>query len=301
MSTTKSILLTGSTGYIGSIFKEKLLLSGHRVIEAGRHKTSMVHLDLSCPLPVIDLNSYHGSIDACVHLAASNEVSCTQDPSRAFIQSVNGTKALLDSCIKNGIPMFVYISTFHVFGHNCGALTETCVPQPNNDYGLYHTLAEAILVKEAQLGRIRILIIRPSNIVGVPANWSSFNRWSLAPFDFCRQAYFHKNITLRSTGTQIRNWVGSLDVYAVLRDQLSSHSYSLLHVSGADLSVFQFAHSIAAEWQNLFGETISIRCAISPHHQLEPSRSFLSQHIASHPFPCLTAFVRAAYEYLQQN
>ena len=103
--------------------------------------------------------------------------------------------------------LFIYISTFHVYGKESGFFSTKEICNPINDYGLTHYLSEEVIRNTLRGSSINALILRPTNIYGVPIDLKSFNRWSLAPFAFIKESLERGSITLRSSGNQLRNFV----------------------------------------------------------------------------------------------
>ena len=78
-------------------------------------------------------------------------------------------------------------------------------------------------------------MIRPSNLFGMPKEMTAFARWTLAPFDFCRQAVTSGRIVLKTAGEQQRNFVHVEDVSRVIEQAIAARDIpALLHVPGPE-------------------------------------------------------------------
>jgi UDP-glucose 4-epimerase len=287
----RTVLITGATGYLGNAIKAQFLDSGWDVFTAGRSSTASVKMDFSNPSSIFNTPPIDQKIDLCVHLAASHEVVCSTDPLLAMTVNVLGTRALMEWCIKQGTTSFTYISTFHVFGTNVGSLTELVKPTPLSDYGLTHLLAEETVAMYGSKGDIEIKLIRPSNIIGAPADWSNFNRWTLAPFDFCLQANRCQHIALRSSGKQIRNWV-ELEAFSKKVVNLSTQKGpEVHHISGCNLSINDLAELVAQSWEKHFGKKVFITRLESDNKTKEAERNFYSIHGPETAVPDIDNFV----------
>lgn len=296
----RKVLLTGHTGYVGQILHKLLTNANYTVVTAGRSTISDLFLDL-LHFETSDLNSNTLlQFDAVIHLAASNEVYCKSSPSQAHLLTVAGTKALFEWTSLLHINKFIYISSFHVFGANSGILDESTTPQPVSDYGRNHLLAEQYLLSRSSETNTKVLIIRPSNLIGELSKSSSFNRWSLAPFDFCRQAYLSHKIILNSDGSQVRNWVSISHLFAVIHQFLSYKKNATIHAAGQSMTVLNFAYAISHEFDVLFGTNVRIITNRNSSIIQESSKSFTSQIFSPAPFPALRPFVDSVVSYLTE-
>lgn len=289
---TKRVLVTGATGYLGGAIAASFSKSHWQVLTAGRKENSSLIMDFSKPESILNHSHLIDPVDVCVHVAAAHEIVCAKDPLLAMTVNVLGTRALVEWCIAQKIPRFIYISTFHVFGNNQGDLIETEPPKPSNDYGLTHLLAEETAIMFDRRAVIDVRVLRPSNLIGAPEAWESFDRWTLAPFDFCFQAASKGRIVLQSSGRQIRNWVGLAALSDCVLKQSSGEGPKCLHVSGCDLSVLELAKLIAKSWQVQFGSEIQIIVPDNKQEMLEPRRKFFSVYENEEGFlPNIDAFV----------
>lgn len=151
-----AILITGGTGYIGSVTVERLLAKGEQVVVlddvAHGHRAA---------LPA-DIPFYQGSIgdrslvariarehtlESCVHFAAMIEVGeSVVQPARYFENNVAQGIALLGELVQAGVLRIVFSSTAAVYGDpEHIPLAETSRKWPNNPYGWSKLFMEQIL------------------------------------------------------------------------------------------------------------------------------------------------------------
>lgn len=236
----RSILLTGASGYAGAALATALRQSGSTVVTAGRRKEDQLFLDLLDPERIPDISIPSG-LDVCIHAAAAHEIQCRDNPIAAYTANITATRALIAAASAAGIRHFVYVSTFHVFGAPAGNLAEDAMPTPANDYGLTHLMAEQIFIMCARQTGCAVNVLRPANLYGAPSDWATFNRWTLAPFDFARQAVRDGTIRLQSDGAPVRNYVSLDRLCAAVISAARERMPLLTHVAGRPWSMREVA------------------------------------------------------------
>lgn len=146
----KTILVTGGSGFIGSITCKFLVDSGHNVINIDRIKRQQegVH---QYPFD-IDNHQLEGVIaltkpDAVIHLAADHSVPLSiGNPADTYYNNVANTVALLKHCIKNNVKHFVFSSSSSVYGNSEFVVnTETDPTNPLTPYGRSKEMIETVL------------------------------------------------------------------------------------------------------------------------------------------------------------
>ncbi|GHX80281.1 NAD(P)-dependent oxidoreductase [Vibrio cholerae] len=237
------VLLTGSTGYLGSAIKAHYIRSGHQVITIGRSNKNDISVDLES-ITVIRLSELISDIDCIIHCAAINEVSINDSIDKTYSINVTLTRKLVEYAERNNVKSFIYISTFHVYGLISGDINEKSKINPINDYGLTHYLSEEIIRTRSKYSDFDYLIIRPTNIYGIPNDFESFDRWSLVPFQFVRDAILKGRIVINSSGQQYRNFVSINDVlncFHLLGKESVVNAYGSM-----ELSIHDFAKYISS-------------------------------------------------------
>lgn len=298
---TQCILVTGASGYAGGAVAARLRALGMRVVTAGRAATNDLKMDLADPGSVAAL-SLPAGIDACVHAAAMHEVGCREAPHAAYVVNVAGTRALLQACERAGIRRLAYVSTFHVYGRPSGLLDEAAPAVPGNDYGLTHLQAEQLFEWAAHAMGASVDILRPANLYGVPASWSGFDRWTLAPFDFCRQAVRTGKIVLHGQGTAVRNYVDVAHFADVVAGRLQGAGLGLLHVAGADWRIRDLALLAAQQAGNAMGRDVPVQWG-DAQDVAAPPYQFHSRHQPTRDgdeHGAMAAFLRATLAHLTE-
>lgn len=141
-----NIIITGGTGFIGSRLALKYLEDGHNVLVLGQAKKPTerdnVQLIEKNKGRVIDvninekekLNEVIRNSDIVFHLAAAqHEMNI---PDKLFWDvNVEGTRNIINACIKAGIKRYVHGSTIGVYGLLEGEINELSPTKPDNIYG----------------------------------------------------------------------------------------------------------------------------------------------------------------------
>jgi|TARA_B110000879_G_scaffold159391_1_gene205827 UDP-glucose 4-epimerase len=293
----KNLLITGSSGYIGAEIRTKFEKSSWNIFTAGRSQSSQFKIDLNNPASILDVDLGLIQFDVCIHVAAAHEVVCANDPIMGSNINIIGTEAVAQLCINHKIPRFIYISTIHVFGDNTGFLTEDTVPLPNNNYGLSHYLAEEIVLMHNRRDGFNGSIVRLPNVIGAPNDWVSFNRWSLAPFDFCKQISENGSIVLKTHGQQMRNWIDLNSIGPFIFKHVDSQRLPTLHFPGCEFSILELAQKIAMEWQTITDRKVDVK-APKNLTGLGPRKTFSSIHEAECKYPDISTFVQRNKTYL---
>jgi len=249
------ILLVGASGFLGTKIKAHYEANGLEVVTLGRSTSSDIKVDLGS-INIDDLDLSRFSFDTIVHCAAINETQISKSIYETYLINVTLTRVLTELAVKSRIKNFIYISTFHVYGITSGDVSEISPPNPLNDYGLTHYLSEKIVENVCIQNNINYLLIRPTNIYGLPDNLCKFNRWSLVPFLFPKQAIESGEISLTTSGEQLRNFVSVEDVISNF-DYLGEKQ--VVNAYGSDtLSIYNFANKVASKVLEVSGNTIKV-------------------------------------------
>lgn len=296
----KNLLITGSNGYIGAAIRATFDAESWNIFTIGRDKNSQIKVDLGNPNSVMDLDFGTVQFDLCIHVAAAHEVICANDPINCSNINIIGTAAIVQLCIRYKVPRFIYISTIHVFGDNEGLITEESLPIPNNHYGLTHYLAEEIILMHNRKGDFEGTIVRLPNVIGAPNNWTFFNRWSLAPFDFCKQISINRKIILKTHGQQLRHWIDLNDIGLTILKILDNDFIPKLHLPGHIFSILELANKISLEWELLTDTKVDVNVSQN-FFEKETIKNFSSNYQVECRYPDISHFVKSAHYYLYKT
>ena len=134
----KSVLITGSTGLIGSAVADYLLIQNRdgsvktKVYLAGRNKaalearfeefrsgTDYIYVPYECSKPLTIPDDQH--IDYTIHLAGvANTTLYSTDPCGVMNAAIDGCRNVLKYAVINPSTRVVYVSSSEIYGKNNG-------------------------------------------------------------------------------------------------------------------------------------------------------------------------------------
>ncbi|MBI1390217.1 MAG: sugar nucleotide-binding protein [bacterium] len=174
----KRILITGGSGFLGSILAE-YFREEHAVAATFSNRkialygVKMLHMNFTRPASVeacLDLFEP----DVIIHCAAiANPAICQKDPDLAFEVNEKGTGLLIDHMPNPSVRLF-YISTDLVFDGERAPYDETAAAEPLSVYGQSKLAAERVALEWKHA-----VVIRPALIFGPMAESEkgSFAHW----------------------------------------------------------------------------------------------------------------------------
>ena len=258
-----TVLLTGGFGNLGgritaaiaatNRWNIKLISRSALTAPNWAPDAEIIRFDLTKRPPV---STICDGVDAVIHLAALEDIAAKSNTDLANELSGNATRYLIENATRFNVDRFLFMSTAHVYGDVlAGRITEESLVTSSHPYATSHMLGEQALINaEAALTGIRI---RCANGFGYPIDQKVVLKNTLLN-DLCQQVAQTGVITLRSSGTQPRNFVPFGDVAAAtihLLELDKTHlGDGLFNVgSTSSCSVLAMAQLVAERAHQVFG------------------------------------------------
>ena len=185
---SKSVLITGGAGYIGSHTVKSFLQKNYKVVVFDNLSTGFREAIPEGALFIEgDLRDFeatervfsHFAIDAVVHFAAKIVVpESIENPLDYYRTNILGTINLLDLCKKYQVDKFVFSSTAAVYGNvsplshdfieasHHGLISEETDLNPISPYGSSKMMSEQIIRDAGRAHSLRSVVLRYFNVAG---------------------------------------------------------------------------------------------------------------------------------------
>lgn len=171
---TRTVFVTGASGFVGRHACEWLLRHGCRVRALVRDASAAPPgVEVVRKPDLADLAGDHGildGVDDVLHLAARVHVleESVSDPLAAFRRiNVEGTRCVLVACERASVRRFLMISSVAALGSGGrGALRDSDVPRPATPYGISKLEAEQVLAAHCARTGLHGVVLRPPGIYG---------------------------------------------------------------------------------------------------------------------------------------
>jgi nucleoside-diphosphate-sugar epimerase len=194
----RHILLTGSSGFLGSVMLTNLLKRKNNISTVVRQKSKIAstvnEIVIDTISSVNDWTKALEGVDVIIHLAA---VAHNNSNDTDYINevNVNGTINLAQQAAKIGVKRFVFISSIGVLGNsttNTLPFDEHSNVAAHSQYAQSKLDAENALLKIAGETGLEVVIIRPVLVYGAdaPGNFRKLvglvNKVPMLPFALCK-------------------------------------------------------------------------------------------------------------------
>ena len=173
---SKSILVTGGAGYIGSHVVKQLGQRGENVVVLDNLSTGFSNAVTHGELVVGDTGDrklvsevlQKFDVDTVMHFAAHTIVpESVSDPLKYYGNNTCSTRNLLSCCQQAGVSHFIFSSTAAVYGElQSGIATEDTPPAPINPYGTSKLMSEWMIRDLCAATDLSAVVLRYFNVAG---------------------------------------------------------------------------------------------------------------------------------------
>ena len=221
---SRTALVTGGAGFIGSHLVERLLADGFRVIvldnlSTGRLKNlDYVASDPKLSVEEVDVSDaariapFFRGIDWVFHIAAlADIVPSIQQPLLYHKSNVEGTVAVLESARHAGVKRFMYTASGSCYGIPEELPTpETAEIKPQYPYALTKWVGEQYALHWANVYKLPVASLRLFNVYGPRSRTSG--TYGAVFGVFLAQKLHNQPMTVVGDGTQTRDFTFVTDV-----------------------------------------------------------------------------------------
>jgi len=266
---SKSILITGGCGFIGTSLASSLLkhhpgchirildnlttgseqdlaeVAEYRRVEAGQlvsHKKGVVLIEGDIRDASVAAQSAAG-MDCIVHLAANTGVGPSVDNPRLDLEcNVVGTFNMLEAARLHGVRKFVFASSGAPAGEVEPPIHEELPPHPVSPYGASKLSGEGYCSAYFRTFKIDTVCLRFGNVYGPRSK-----KKSSVVAKFIRQALAGETCTIFGDGTQTRDFIYIDDLVRAIRSGIekSVGGETFQIATGAESTVGEVASMIA--------------------------------------------------------
>ena len=229
MKNIKSIVVTGSLGFIGSQVVRQCLSRGWYVLGIDKETYAASQLSLRELRGHPNYTHLRADIsrleslpdcDYVINTAAETHVDNSISRSKVFLNSnINGVYNLLELIRSNSLrqPTFVHFSTDEVYGDIVeGAHTESHLLKPSNPYSASKASADQLVLAWGRTYNLPYVILRPTNNYG-PRQYPE----KLIPKSL-KCIRMGRKIPLHNGGTPYRMWLHSEDTARAVMSVIDS-------------------------------------------------------------------------------
>ena len=240
------ILVTGGTGYKGTVLVPKLLARNYSVVVfdtiwfgnfLNPHPNLTVVKGDVRNFDTIDLSS----LDAIIHLSSiANDPCGDLNPKLTWEVSALATMKLADKAVRNGVKTFIYASSGSVYGiKDDPQVTEDLELEPISEYNKTKMVAERVLL--SYINDMSVQIVRPATVCG----YSPRMRLDVAVNLLTMQALTKGEITVLG-GAQVRPNIHIDDITDVYLHFLDNPQLRGVFNAGFEnMSIMEIAERVA--------------------------------------------------------
>lgn len=255
--TSKSAIVTGASGFLGTAMTSLLLSHGYEVITIDRSSSPLFTgiysivgnlntLDLFSCVPVRNYS-------ACFHFAGSSSVPASFDhPLKDFISIAPATLNLIFFLSKRHPDCRLFVgSSAAVYGNPPSLpIRETFPLAPISPYGIHKTLVENLCAHYSRLLCFPISILRIFSAYGVGQTKQLL--WDTSKKLYEASLLGLDSIRMWGTGEETRDFIHATDVARAalcLAECQSNHLFEVLNVAGGtQVKIAELVEDLCLSW-----------------------------------------------------
>jgi nucleoside-diphosphate-sugar epimerase len=268
----KKVVVTGASGYIGSVLVDALVKYSCKVIRVSRNKLMPLADTKSIKADIHNADTWAEIVaqaDIIYHLAGNTSVyEAAKNPA----ESLNSTLLPLNHLIKAAQerqckPRVVFASTATVYGLTPQRpVAETVAPKPITVYDLHKLFAEQQLALATQQGLLESVSLRLANVYGPSSSVSSADDRGILN-RVTAMALQGKGLIVYGDGNYLRDYIYISDVVnafllAGVSSQLGGQCFNI--ASGVGTTVKQAFTLAATQTEKITGKAIEVSCVAWP-------------------------------------
>ncbi len=248
-----TVLVTGSTGLIGSILVKTFLKYGNIKVYAAcrnENKFRTVFSEYSCdnliPLfsDIITINISELNLDYIIHTASiTDSQTFVKSPVQTLNTAIDGTRNLLEQCINKKLKCFLYLSSLEVYGT---FENDEIKNVKENEYGYIDPLSVRSSYSEGKR-IVENYCISYMNQYGIPVKISRLCQ-TFGPgveyndnrvfAQFARNVIEGKDIILKTKGETVRNYCYTTDaVTGIITIMIKGQNGQAYNIANMDTTI----------------------------------------------------------------
>jgi UDP-glucose 4-epimerase len=252
-----AVLVTGGTGFLGSVLVASLLENGENVVVISRSGKA---IDPRCLIVKSELTNIHDftgfsklKFSTCFHFAGSSSVPLSWvNPVDDFNNSVPGTVSLVHYLARYHPGCHLIVSSSAAVYGNPAVfpVNEDAVAAPISPYGIHKLAMEQVCKHYSGLLGLRTTIMRIFSAYGPTLRKQLL--WDMVQKLAAADAIGYRQISLFGTGFESRDFIHSYDVAQAaifLANDSLPGNFNIINVaSGQETQVRQIAQLVCGKW-----------------------------------------------------
>ena len=152
----RTILITGSSGFIGSHLIKKISKYNTPIEKSGKK------IDIRDREKVLKLKR----VNTVIHLAGKTPYAKKLSDGEIFEHNILGTLNILEYCVVKKVEKLIFVSSYVYGNPKYNPIDEKHIVQPHNTYAKSKYLAEELCKMYEKKFGIKVIILRPCNLFG---------------------------------------------------------------------------------------------------------------------------------------